>query len=150
MEPRECQIASTPGTSKTTLTVQTAAPVESRQCHTVPFPAFCARPYLVGLQDLKFACGDAIHDFYHVEPQVDCLLDADRQLPVDFIVRCASDALVQDMITKQRPTRHPRLLPRGAVWFAMWRLPVDFIARCASEALVPCAADFVVRCRSLP
>lgn len=58
-------------------------------CRDVEFPHFLARPYVLGLQDMLFRCGDAIHDLYHVEPQNSCLLDAAGNLAVDWLVRCA-------------------------------------------------------------
>lgn len=38
---------------------------------------------------MLFGCGDAVHDFYHVEPQHTCLLDDEGRLAVDWLVRCA-------------------------------------------------------------
>ena len=40
---------------------------------------------------MLFNCGDAVHDFYHVEPQAPCLMDIDGRMNADYIVRCASD-----------------------------------------------------------
>lgn len=56
-------------------------------CTAPPFELFSSKPYVLGLQDMMFGCGDAIHDFYHTEPQGDCLLDVKGKLVVDYIVR---------------------------------------------------------------
>lgn len=57
-------------------------------CRDPKFEHFAARPYVIGLQDKIFGCGEAVHDFYHVEPQYTCLLDDADRLVVDHIVRC--------------------------------------------------------------
>ena len=58
-------------------------------CKKPAFEDYCARPYLLGLQDKLFGCGDAVHDWYHVEPQAPCLVDDSGDLAVDVIIRCA-------------------------------------------------------------
>lgn len=57
-------------------------------CRDPKFEHFASRPYVIGLQDKIFGCGEAVHDFYHVEPQYTCLLDDADRLVVDQIVRC--------------------------------------------------------------
>ena len=64
----------------------------TNQCRDPPFAHFLARPYILGLQDMLFGCNEPIHDFYHVEPQSECLTDSAGQLAVDFIVRCVTCA----------------------------------------------------------
>lgn len=58
-------------------------------CRSPSFEHFLARPYIVGLQDMLFDCQQEIHDFYHVEPQFECLVDASGKLVADWVVRCA-------------------------------------------------------------
>ena len=58
-------------------------------CTAPSFADFAARPYILGLQDQLFGCGDAIHDLYHVEPQAPCLMDINGDLNFDVLVRCA-------------------------------------------------------------
>jgi hypothetical protein len=62
-------------------------------CRDPKFTHYTARPYVMGLQDTIFGCGDAIHDFYHVEPQHTCLLDDSGQLVVDWVIRCECPGL---------------------------------------------------------
>lgn len=57
-------------------------------CRDPTFEHYTSKPYVIGLQDTLFSCSDAIHDFYHVEPQHTCLLDAQSNLVIDWVVRC--------------------------------------------------------------
>jgi hypothetical protein len=57
-------------------------------CRSPTFQHFLARPYIVGLQDMLYQCSEPIHDFYHVEPQHDCLLNGfPQQLVTDWLLR---------------------------------------------------------------
>ena len=95
-------------------------------CRDVTFPHFLARPYVLGLQDMLFRCGDAVHDFYHVEPQAACLLDAAGDFAVDWLVRCApacserplSRSLGPCAVERGACTFEPRTAgcSRGSVW----------------------------------
>lgn len=71
--------------------------VQSRSgdCRDPTFEHYTAKPYVIGLQDTLFGCGDRVHDFYHVEPQHTCLLDAQANLVVDWIVRYAPQGPAQ-------------------------------------------------------
>jgi hypothetical protein len=70
--------------------VRLALQERNHQCRDPSFAHFLARPYILGLQNLVFSCNEPIHDFYHVEPQHTCLLDDNKELVVDYILRCAT------------------------------------------------------------
>eukprot|EP00892_Ulva_mutabilis_P012447 jgi/Ulvmu1/9575/UM054_0005.1 len=82
-------------------------------CRDPKFEHFAARPYILGIQDILFGCGDAVHDFYHVEPQYTCLLDDADRLVADHIVRVnsleADFALTLGDINARRPEAVPAL-----------------------------------------
>ena len=59
-------------------------------CRDPTFQHYTSKPYVIGLQDTLYGCGDATHDFYHVEPQHTCLLDKSDNLVVDWVIRCAA------------------------------------------------------------
>jgi hypothetical protein len=63
--------------------------VQNREglCRDPPFEYFTAKPYVIGLQDKLYDCGDSRHDFFHVEPQHMCILDNDANLVMDWAVR---------------------------------------------------------------
>lgn len=56
------------------------------------------------------AAGDAVHDWYHVEPQYECLVDNAGQLVVDHILRCAIRA-PSALIMLCLPSGDPSLEP---------------------------------------
>ena len=48
------------------------------------------------VQDRLFGCiGHKTHDFYHVEPQSQCLFDDARNFCADYVLRCAAIVSVQ-------------------------------------------------------
>ena len=72
-------------------------------CRDPTFEHYTAKPYVIGLQDTLFSCGDRVHDFYHVEPQHTCLLDAQSNLVVDWVVRYVPN----DMLLMHVPFHGP-------------------------------------------
>ena len=63
-------------------------------CHQPGFGAFAQRPYLAGAQNTFFKCRwHATHDYRHVEPQAECLVDDRLQLCADFLIRRAASQL---------------------------------------------------------
>lgn len=68
-------------------------------CGMPSFARFLAQPWILGLQDMLFECidhslggpvGPRTHDWYHIEPQAQCLFDASEKIAVDFILRCCN------------------------------------------------------------
>eukprot|EP01026_Neomeris_dumetosa_P046858 TRINITY_DN4001_c0_g1_i1.p1 TRINITY_DN4001_c0_g1~~TRINITY_DN4001_c0_g1_i1.p1 ORF type:complete len:362 (-),score=33.02 TRINITY_DN4001_c0_g1_i1:658-1743(-) len=58
------------------------------ECSKRPtFKQFCTYPFIIGVQTAKHNCIESFqHDFYHVEPQAQCLTTASGESAVDFIV----------------------------------------------------------------
>ena len=68
-------------------------------CAPPSFRQFTWQPFILGVQDMVFQCGDHENqarsfDFFHVEPASPCLF-TDAGLPVfDYVIRCAARRLL--------------------------------------------------------
>ena len=62
-------------------------------CYVPAFRHFTAQPFVLGVQDMLFKCGEHGHerktfDFFHVEPASPCLFSEGRPV-FDYVIRCA-------------------------------------------------------------
>lgn len=66
-------------------------------CQAPTFRQFTAQPFVLGVQDMLFKCGDhakqaANFDFFHVEPASPCLFTPQGEPVFDFAIRCGAAA----------------------------------------------------------